>query len=81
MSPKDLLRSGAARLVSLMTVACLSGVTDSVMSPYLCPLVRDRTGAGNTMCGIIISARSLSFIYMKSKCFNTCSKASSGQIS
>merc|ERR1712243_58446 len=56
-SMRDLLRSGAAKLVSLMAVACLSGVTDSVMSPYLCPLVRDRTGAGNTMCGIIISAR------------------------
>ena len=43
-------------LLCLVTHASLAGLTDSVMSPYLCPLVRHHT-QGDTLCGLIISAR------------------------
>ena len=49
--------SSRARLAALMAVSCVAGATDSVMSPYLCPLVRARTGAGASLCGLMISAR------------------------
>ena len=44
-------------LLCLITNASLAGLTDSVMSPYLCPLVRHHTQGGDTLCGLIISAR------------------------
>ena len=44
-------------LLCLLTQAFLAGLTDSVMSPYLCPVVRHHTGGGDTLCGLIISAR------------------------
>ena len=44
-------------LLCLITHASLAGLTDSVMSPYLCPLVRHHTQGGDTLCGLIISAR------------------------
>ena len=44
-------------LLCLVTHASLAGLTDSVMSPYLCPLVRQHTQGGDTLCGLIISAR------------------------
>ena len=57
-SSSRMLRSGVARLMSLMSVSCLAGVTDSVMSPYLCPEVRARTGSPEAgLCGLMISAR------------------------
>ena len=41
-----------------MAVSCLAGVTDSVMSPYLCPEVRAKTGSEEAgLCGLMISAR------------------------
>ena len=49
--------SSRARLAALMAVSCVAGATDSVMSPYLCPLVRARAGAGASLCGLMISAR------------------------
>ena len=57
-SSSRMLRSGVARLMSLMSVSCLAGVTDSAMSPYLCPEVRARTGSPEAgLCGLMISAR------------------------
>ena len=44
-------------LLCLVTHASLAGLTDSVMSPYLCPLVRQHNQGGDTLCGLIISAR------------------------
>ena len=53
-----MLGSGQLRLMALMSVSCLAGVTDSVMSPYLCPEVRTRTGSEEAgLCGLMISAR------------------------
>ena len=49
---------GPVRLMALMAVSCLAGVTDSVMSPYLCPEVRAKTGSEEAgLCGLMISAR------------------------
>ena len=53
-----MLWSGPVRLMGLMAVSCLAGVTDSVMSPYLCPEVRAKTGSEEAgLCGLMISAR------------------------
>ena len=50
--------SGPVRLMALMSVSCMAGVTDSVMSPYLCPEVRAKTGSEEAgLCGLMISAR------------------------
>ena len=57
MSSSRQVASSRARLAALMAVSCVAGATDSVMSPYLCPLVRARTGAGASLCGLMISAR------------------------
>ena len=57
MSSSRPVASSRARLAALMAVSCVAGATDSVMSPYLCPLVRARTGAGASLCGLMISAR------------------------
>ena len=57
MSSYRPVASRRARLAALMAVSCVAGATDSVMSPYLCPLVRARTGAGASLCGLMISAR------------------------
>ena len=53
-----MLGSGPVRLMALMAVSCMAGVTDSVMSPYLCPEVRAKTGSQQAgLCGLMISAR------------------------
>ena len=55
MSSSRPVASSRARLAALMGVSCVAGATDSVMSPYLCPLVRARAGAGASLCGLMIS--------------------------
>ena len=47
---------GRVRMVLLCSTACLGGVADSVMSPFLCPELRQR-GLSSTACGLLISAR------------------------
>ena len=48
--------AGRARMALLCSTACLGGVADSVMSPFLCPELRQR-GLSSTACGLLISAR------------------------
>ena len=48
-------------LLCLVSVAWLAGLTDSVMSPYLCPVISQH-GDGDTLCGLVISARFLTHI-------------------